>query len=105
MSYRTTAPVGSLLLGESVYSSAFGFTSAACAIVAGICALILSANPELTSAGVRDVLRASCEKNDLENGTYDARGHSPDYGYGRPDIARAVRLAQGPAEKSRSQSV
>ena len=94
MSYRTTAPAGSLLLGESFYSSAFGFTSAACAIVAGACALIVSANPELTAAQVKDVVRESCEKVDLEGGTYDADGRSPHYGYGRPNIPHAVRLAQ-----------
>jgi subtilisin family serine protease len=94
MPYRTTAPAGSLLLGESFYSSAFGLTSAACAIVAGACALILSANPALSSAEVKDVLRASCEKVDVEGETYDSDGHSPYYGYGRPNIAHAVRLAQ-----------
>jgi len=97
--YRTTAPAGSLLLGESFYSSAFGFTSAACAIVAGACALILSTNPELTSAEVKDVLRASCERVDIEGGSYDADGHSPYYGYGRPDIGYAVRLAQSASGK------
>ncbi|HEV8217689.1 MAG TPA: S8 family serine peptidase, partial [Gemmatimonadaceae bacterium] len=98
-SYRTTAPAGSLLLGESFYSSAFGFTSAACAVVAGACALILSANPELTSAEVKDVLRQSCEKVDVEGGTYDADGHSPHYGYGRVNIGHAVRLAQSASGK------
>jgi subtilisin family serine protease len=83
-----------LLLGESFYSNAFGFTSAACAIIAGLCALILSANPELTSVEVKDVLRKSCEKVDVENGAYDAEGRSPFYGYGRPNIPLAVRLAQ-----------
>ncbi len=93
--YRTTAPAGSLLLGESFYSSAFGLTSAACAIVAGACALILSANPTLTFAEVKDVLRASCERVDIDGRSYDANGRSPLYGYGRPDILRAVKIAQG----------
>jgi len=94
MTYVTTAPAGSLLDGEAFYTTRFGFTSAACAAVAGICALIVSANPELTAAEVRGVLRDSCEKIDLEGGTYDEHGHSPLYGYGRPDVARAVRLAR-----------
>jgi len=93
MTYLTTAPVRSLLDGEAFYTTRFGFTSAAAAAVAGICALIVSANPELTSAEVKTVLRDSCEKIDLESGTYDAAGHSPLYGYGRPDVARAVKLA------------
>ena len=103
--YRTTAPAGSLLLGESFYSSCFGFTSAACAIVAGICALIVSANSELTAVEVRDVLRQSCEKVDVEGGTYDADGRSWAYGYGRPNVLHAARLAQSASGKRRVASV
>jgi hypothetical protein len=94
MTYLTTAPVGSLLDGEAYYTTRFGFTSAATAVVAGICALIVSANPDLTSDDVRSVLRDSCERIDAESGTYDARGHSVLYGYGRPKVARAVELAR-----------
>jgi subtilisin family serine protease len=94
MTYLTTAPVGSLADGEAFYTTRFGFTSAATAAVAGICALIVSANPDLTFAEVKAVLRDSCEKIDLEGGSYDADGHSPLYGYGRPDVARAVELAR-----------
>jgi subtilisin family serine protease len=100
MTYLTTAPVGSLLDGEAYYTTRFGFTSAACAAVAGICALIVSANPDLTAAEVKAVLRDSCEKIDLEGGTYDASGHSPLYGYGRPDVARAVEFARRRASRS-----
>jgi len=92
--YTTTAPIGSLADGEVFYTTRFGFTSAACAVVAGICALIVAANPRLTAAKVREVLRESCDKVDIENGSYDERGHSPLYGYGRPDAARAVQLAK-----------
>ena len=49
--YDTTTPVGSFLLGDTFYTSDFGFTSAACAIVAGVCAQILAANPSLTWRG------------------------------------------------------
>jgi hypothetical protein len=87
-------PVGSLADGEAFYTTRFGFTSAACAAVAGICALIVSANRDLTSSDVKAVLRDSCEKIDLESGSYDQYGHSPFYGYGRPTIARAVDLAR-----------
>ena len=54
----------------------------------------MSANPDLTYQEVKAVLRDSCEKIDAESGTYDERGHSPLYGFGRPDIARAVELAR-----------
>ena len=94
MTYLTTAPVGSLVDGEAFYTTRFGFTSAAAAAVAGICALIVSANPDLTYQQVKDVLRDSCEKVDFASGTYDERGHSPLYGFGRPDVARAVELAR-----------
>lgn len=92
--YTTTAPIGSLADGEVFYTTRFGFTSAACAVVAGICALIVAANPRLTASEVRAVLRDSCDKVDVECGSYDERGHSPLYGYGRPDAARAVQLAK-----------
>jgi len=92
--YTTTVPAGSLDQGEAYYTTRFGFTSAATAAVAGICALIVSANPDLTYQQVKDVLRDSCEKIDLASGTYDECGHSPFYGFGRPDVARAVELAQ-----------
>lgn len=94
MTYLTTAPVGSLLDGEAFYTTRFGFTSAATAAVAGICALIVSANPDLTASEVKAVLRDSCERIDIDSGTYDERGHSPLYGYGRPDVAHAVELAR-----------
>jgi subtilisin family serine protease len=94
MTYLTTAPVGSLVDGEAFYTTRFGFTSAATAAVAGICALIVSANPDLAYQQVKDVLRDSCEKVDLASGTYDEHGHSPLYGFGRPDVARAVELAR-----------
>jgi subtilisin family serine protease len=94
MTYLTTAPAGSLMDGEAYYTTRFGFTSAATAAVAGICALIVSANPDLTNHDVRSILRDSCEKIDVASGTYDARGHSVLYGYGRPNAARAVELAR-----------
>jgi hypothetical protein len=48
----------------------------------------------LQSANARAARRDSCEKIDLESGTYDGQGHSPVYGCGRPDVARAVELAR-----------
>jgi len=41
---------------------------------------------------------------DSTSGTYDARGHGPLYGYGRPDVVRAVRLARE-HEKAQTASV
>lgn len=76
-----------------LYTDSFGGTSSACPGAAGIAALVLSANPALTAAGVRDVLRRCCDRIDPEGGAYDASGRSPKYGYGRLNARRAVELA------------
>lgn len=99
--YTTTTPIGSFLLGSTFYTTDFGFTSAACAIAAGVCAQILSVNPNLTSLDVREIVAQACHKLDPEGGSYDARGHSPYYGFGRLDAARAVDIA-GAKQKSGS---
>lgn len=94
MTYRTTTPIGSFLLGNTFYTSDFGFTSAACAIAAGVCAQILSVNPCLTWRGVREVVAQACRKIDVGSRSYDVRGHSPYYGFGRLDPVRAVKVAR-----------
>ena len=91
--YDTTTPVGSFLLGDTYYTNDFGFTSAACAIAAGVCAEVLAANPSLSWQEVREVIARSCDKIDKEGGSYDEQGHSPWYGFGRINLARAVRIA------------
>lgn len=88
--YRTTAPVGSFLNGDAFYTDDFGFTSAACAIAAGVCARILAIDPNLTGLDVRAIIAQSCERIDIAGGTYDERGHSPLYGFGRLDLDRAL---------------
>ena len=77
------------------YTNSFGGTSSACPGVAGVAALILAVNPELGWQEVRDLLRASCDRIDEAGGDYDAEGHSPLYGFGRVNAARAVELAGG----------
>ena len=89
----TTAPVGSFLLGDTFYTR-FGFTSAACAAVAGIAALILSAAPGLRADEVKSLLARACIPIDVAHGDYDSAGHSPLYGFGRADPRNAVALAQ-----------
>lgn len=92
--YTTTTPIGSLLLGETFYTTRFGFTSAACAIAAGVCARILSINHELEWREVRQLLAASCTKIDACDGAYDEHGHSRYYGFGCVGPDRAARLAE-----------
>lgn len=63
------------------YTNGFGGTSAACPIVAGVAALILSANPNLTALQVNDIIESTAQKvrtdiydynniNDRPNGTW-----------------------------------
>ena len=91
---------GDTTLGDEAgdYTNSFGGTSSACPGVAGVAALILARQPA-SSAGseVRDLLRASCDRIDEAGGEYDADGHSPLYGYGRVNAARAVELASAQA--------
>jgi subtilisin family serine protease len=75
------------------YTNSFGGTSSACPGVAGVAALVLAVNPELTWSEVRDVLRGCCDRIDEAGGAYDADGHSRLYGFGRVNAARAVELA------------
>jgi len=73
--------------------NSFGGTSSACPGVAGVCALIISANPLLTNGDVKTILRLSADKIDPRRGRYDDNGHSIFYGYGRVNAAKAVELA------------
>lgn len=80
---------------NSGYTHEFGGTSSACPFAAGVAGLILSANPELTAAEVREILKASATKIDPVWGKYDTDGHSPYYGAGLVNAYRAVKMATG----------
>lgn len=68
-------------------SSASG-TSVAAPIVAGVAALVLSANPALTASQVQEILKQSAD----DKGT---PGWDSSYGWGRVNAARAVAVASG----------
>lgn len=74
------------------YTNSFTGTSSACAGAAGVAALIIAANPNLTWEAVKDIMGRCCEKIDPDGGGY-VDGHSPKYGYGRLNAANAVALA------------
>jgi subtilisin family serine protease len=85
------------------YTNRFGGTSSACPVVAGVAGLMLSVNPNLTARDVRDILQTTADKivDDaadpqlgLRYGTYDNRGHSRWFGYGKVNALRAVQAAQ-----------
>lgn len=73
------------------YIPDFNGTSSATPIVAGAAALVLSANPELSEAQVRRILAETADK--VGGVTYDAHGHNHRMGYGRLNVAAAVRRA------------
>lgn len=95
--------------GPANHTNAFGGTSSATPLAAGVAALVLSAKPALTWVQAREVLRDTAVKFDLANtdpnGQWlDAAGNpsvtsglpevrSGWYGYGRIDAAAAVQGA------------
>ncbi len=86
---------------NSRYTGDFGGTSSATPLVAGVAALVISANKELTAARVKEILQSTADKIVDEDadiilgnnrGTY-AGGHSEWFGHGKVNAARAVAEA------------
>lgn len=84
-------------------TTTLGDTSAAAAIVAGVAALILSVNPDLTALQVRQILEQTADKIidsepdaqlGLQLGPYDANRYSAWFGYGKVNAVKALQLAQ-----------
>jgi hypothetical protein len=81
--------------GVSIYSTTKGGgygsgsgTSFSAPIVAGVAALVISVNPNLSGAQVQDILKQTAD--DL-----GAAGWDPQYGYGRVNAYQAVLAASG----------
>jgi subtilisin family serine protease len=70
----------------------FGGTSSATPLAAGICALILTANPNLTAREVKDILAKTADKIGGAS-EYDSNGRSLKFGYGRINALKAVEEA------------
>ncbi|MBT9310628.1 S8 family serine peptidase [Leptothoe kymatousa] len=88
---------------RSDYTSSFGGTSSACPVVAGVVGLMLSANPDLSAAEVKQILQDTADKIEdtspdpqlgLAYGRYDNRGHSLWFGYGKVNAYRAVKACR-----------
>ncbi|NWF59740.1 MAG: S8 family serine peptidase [Fischerella sp.] len=99
----TTDQVGAAGYEPGDFTSNFGGTSSATPVVAGVAALVLSVNPDLTAKQVKRILEETADKIvDLEPdlqlgrryGTYDENGHSQWFGYGKVNALRAVQAAQ-----------
>jgi subtilisin-like proprotein convertase family protein len=96
------------LLGAAGYEvgdfvGSFGGTSSACPVVAGVAALVLSANPDLTAEQVKRILQDTADKIvdrdadpqlGMRLGTYDTNGYSQWFGYGKVNAFKAVQAAQ-----------
>ena len=78
--------------GQAGMYKHFGGTSSATPLVAGICALMLSVNPDLTARQVKEILIKTADKigSPLE---YDTTGHSLKYGFGKVNADKAVKEA------------
>ncbi len=72
---------------DADYCHDFGGTSSSCPKVAGVVALMLSANPRLTPASVKKILKESAD--DIEEAGSDDKT-----GAGRVNAFKAVKLAQ-----------
>jgi len=75
--------------GEGDYTTTFGGTSSSCPLVAGICALILSANPNLKREEVKHIL----EQTARPIGGMAAGEFSREFGHGCVNAADAVKMA------------
>lgn len=100
---------GAGFTGGSRFTGEFGGTSSAAPLVAGIAALVVSANPGLTAAEVKTILTETADKiEDRHNdpilgnsyGTY-TNGHSKWFGYGKVNASKAVERAAALARESK----
>ncbi|WP_066377926.1 S8 family serine peptidase [Anabaena sp. CA = ATCC 33047] len=98
----TTDQIGAAGYDPGNFTENFGGTSSATPVVAGVAALVLSANPDLTAGQVKRILETTADKIidldpdpqlGLREGTYNQNGHSQWFGYGKVNAARAVQAA------------
>ena len=93
----------------SRYTGGFGGTSSATPLVAGVAALILSTDPDLSAKEVRSILESTADKivdtapdiiSGHNRGQYDAAGRCDWFGHGKVNAAAAVAEAHRRASNS-----
>lgn len=98
----TTDRLGGVGYETGDYTGYFGGTSSATPIVAGVAALVISANPDLTAQQVRNLLQQTADKIidtdpdpqfGTRYGTYDSTGRCDWFGYGKVNALKAVQAA------------
>lgn len=75
---------------EHTFTSGFGGTSSAAPLAAGVAALMLSVNPNLTASEIKNLMRTN---SDRIAGGYNSSGHSVYLGYGRINALKLVKAA------------
>lgn len=90
-SISTTDRTGAAGYSEGDYTTTFGGTSSAAPLAAGVAALVRAANPSLSSAEVKQVLKDTATK--IGGSDNYINGHSLDFGYGKVNAAKAVEAA------------
>lgn len=86
----TTDRMGSAGYDPGNYTFNFNGTSAATPVAAGVCALLLSREPNLTRQQVYQRLIDTADFVDTANVTYDSNGHHAWYGFGRVNAWKAL---------------
>lgn len=85
---RTTDRMGGAGYASGNYTNTFGGTSAACPVVAGVAALVVSVDGSLTSDQVKNILYTTAKD-------FGASGFDNSYGWGAVDAYAAVLAAGG----------
>jgi subtilisin family serine protease len=77
---------------DGLHTNDFGGTSSATPLAAGVAALVLSVNPNLTRVELKQLLADTADK--IGNDHAPTTGHSRRFGFGRVNAAKAVAAAQ-----------
>ena len=81
---------------DGLHTNNFSGTSSATPLAAGVAALMLSVKPDLKRDQIREILADTAEKIGPAS-SYDASGHSQEFGFGRIDAQAAVTKAKAMA--------